>query len=288
MVKDKLIATPLDRGAGVTMSLVRADGVLVVPQLREGFDGGSEVEVQLLKPFEEIKNTIVSIGSHDLVMDLLGNKIRQHSDNLFLSSAHVGSLGGIMAMKKQECHIAPIHLLDSETGKYNEAFVRRYINDIPVAIIKFIRRNQGLMVQKGNPHNIRGVEDLAAKGLQYINRQRGAGTRVLLDYCLQKLEINPEGILGYEREMTTHLSVAAAISSGTADCGMGISSAAKAMGLDFVPVGWEDYDLLISQEMLADDKIQKLLTVIRSQSFIDAVEALGGYDTKGIGEIILL
>ena len=288
MVKDRLIATPLDRGAGVTMSLVRADGVLVVPQQCEGYDGGTEVDIQLYKHIEEIKNTIVSIGSHDMVMDLLGDKIRQKFSNSFLSSAHVGSLGGIMAMKKKECHIAPIHLLDSETGVYNEAYVKQYIKDASMAIIKFIRRSQGLMVQKGNPLNIGGIEDLITKNIQYVNRQRGAGTRILLDYYLQKLKANPEDILGYEREMTTHMAVAAAIASGTADCGMGISSAARSMELDFVPVAWEDYDLLIPQEMLKDKKIENMLDVMKSQEFIDIVEGLGGYDTKGIGEIILL
>ena len=288
MVKDKLIATPLDRGAGVTMSLVRADGVLVVPQQCEGYEGGTEVDIQLYKQMEEINNTIVSIGSHDMVMDLLGDKLRQRFNDLYLSSAHVGSLGGILSMKKQECHIAPIHLLDSESGDYNEAFVRQYIKDVPMALVKFIRRNQGLMVQKGNPHYVKGIEDLLTKKLQYVNRQRGAGTRLLLDYYIQKLQADSESILGYEREMNTHMSVAAAIASNTADCGLGILSAAKAMGLDFVPVAWEDYDLLIPQAILKDVKIQKMLEVIKSQDFIDTVEGLGGYDTNRIGEVILL
>ncbi len=287
-VKDKLIATPLDRGAGVTMSLVRADGVLVVPQQSEGYEGSAEVDIQLYRPMEEIQNTIVSIGSHDMVMDLLGDKMKQQYNDLYLSSAHVGSLGGIMAMKKQECHIAPIHLLDSKTGDYNEAYVRQYIKEVPMAIIKFIRRNQGLMVQKGNPLKIKGIEDIFNQKLQYVNRQRGAGTRLLLDYYIEQHQADPEALMGYEREMTTHMAVAAAIASGTADCGLGILSAAEAMGLDFVPVAWEDYDLLIPQEMLKDTKIIRLLEMIKSQDFIATVEGLGGYDTNRIGEIILL
>lgn len=285
-VKDKIIATPLDRGAGVTMSLVKADGILIIPQSLEGYEAGREVEVQLLKEFGEINNTIVSIGSHDLVMDLLGDELHTRKSNLFLSSAHVGSLGGIMAMRKNECHIAPIHLMDEETGEYNKTYIKKYLNDKEYAIIKFVKRSQGLMVKKGNPLGIRSVKDLTKKDLLFVNRQRGAGTRILLDYYLNKHGISPSDILGYDREFNTHMAVAAAVAGNSADCGMGVLSAAKIMGLDFIPIAWEEYDLCISKEMLKDSKIISLIETMKSNDFIAKIQELDGYNTENIGNVI--
>ncbi|KAB3529048.1 molybdopterin biosynthesis protein [Alkaliphilus serpentinus] len=287
-VQGKLIATPLERGAGVTMSLVRADGVLVVPQRLEGYEAGSQVEIRLFKAADEIENTIVSIGSHDLVMDLLGNQLHKNKSSLFLSSAHVGSLGGIMAMRKGECHIAPIHLMDTTSGEYNTSYVKQYIKGEKMALMKFVGRSQGLMIKGGNPKGIKGIEDLKRQDVLFVNRQRGAGTRILLDYYLQREKIKAEEIQGYEREMTTHMAVAAAIAGGTADCGMGVYSAAKTMGLDFIPIAWEDYDLLLPQALLKDEKIEDLIAAMKNHEFIHSIEALGGYNTENIGKIILI
>ncbi|MBU5675599.1 molybdopterin biosynthesis protein [Alkaliphilus sp. MSJ-5] len=288
VVNDKVIATPLDRGAGVTMSLVKADGILVVPQRVEGYEAGIEVEVQLLKSISEINNTIVSIGSHDLVMDILSNELHLNRSNVFLSSAHVGSLGGIMAMKKGECHISPIHLMDEETGDYNNSYIKKYLNSSDYAIIKFVKRSQGLMVKKGNPLNIQYVKDLTRSDIQFVNRQRGAGTRILLDYYLDKNEITASDIRGYDREFNTHMAVAAAVAGKSADCGMGVLSAAKAMGLDFIPIAWEDYDLCISKEMLEDKKITSLISVMKSEEFISKIAKLDGYSTDNIGDIVYI
>ena len=287
-VGNKIIATPLDRGAGVTMSLVKADGILVVPQRVEGYEVGTEVEIQLLKSLCEINNTIVSIGSHDLVIDMLSNELHLKQSNLFLSSAHVGSLGGIMAMKKNECHIAPIHLMDEETGEYNKSYIKKYLNNEEYAIIKFVKRSQGLMVKKGNPLGIQSVKDLTRSEVQFVNRQRGAGTRILLDYCLGKYDISSSDIAGYEREFSTHMAVAAAVAGQSADCGMGVLSAAKSMGLDFIPIAWEDYDLCISKEMLKDKKIASLINVMKSEEFINKIQKLDGYSTENIGDVVYI
>jgi len=288
VVDNRIIATPLDRGAGVTMSLVKADGILVVPQRIEGYEAGTEVEIQLLKSINQINNTIVSIGSHDLVMDILSNELNVNRSNMFLSSAHVGSLGGIMAMKKGECHISPIHLMDEETGDYNKSYVEKYLNDSEYAIIKFIKRKQGLMVKKGNPLNIQSVKDLTRADVQFVNRQRGAGTRVLLDYYLNKNGINSSDIRGYDYEFNTHMAVAAAVAGKFADCGMGVLSAANAMGLDFIPVAWEDYDLCVSKEMLNDEKIISLINVMKSEEFISKIKELDGYNAENIGDIVYI
>ena len=163
-VRDKLIATPLSSGAGVTMSLVKADGIAIIPQSLEGVDAGSPVNVRVLKPLSQIKETLVSIGSHDIIMDILADMMR-------LTSGHVGSMGGILAMRRGECHIAPIHLLDMDTGQYNVSYVRKYFKGQKMAIIKGVRRHQGFIVEKGNPKGIRSFDDLVREDVVYVNRQ---------------------------------------------------------------------------------------------------------------------
>jgi putative molybdopterin biosynthesis protein len=288
MVDDKLIATPLNRGAGATMSLVRADGILVIPQNSEGIEAGETVTVELLKNIAEIKSTIVSIGSHDIVMDIMANLIHHKDSDYSLSSAHVGSLGGIMALRRGEAHIAPIHLLDENTGRYNVEYVKRYLPNVEMALIKGIKRIQGIMIRKGNPKNIKGFEDLAREDVQFVNRQRGAGTRILLDYMLSKKGISPEAISGYQREMTTHMAVAAAVESGSADAGLGVLSAAKAMGLDFIPVGDEEYDFAVPVKYLKQPMLMLFIEMLKSEEFAKELEALGGYSLEQAGEIIYI
>jgi putative molybdopterin biosynthesis protein len=278
-VNNKLIATPLTRGAGVTMSLVKADGFLEIPRKSEGIDAGSKVDVRIIKSLEEIKSSLVSIGSHDIIMDLIG-------DMLNLSSGHVGSMGGIMAMKRKEAHIAPIHLLDENTGEYNISYIKKYFNNEDMALIKGVKRLQGFMVQSGNPKNINNFGDLSRKDLSYINRQRGAGTRILLDYNIKKLNIDTNSVNGYEREMNTHMAVAVSVKSGSADTGLGVLSAARAMDLDFVPVGYESYDFLVYKENLEDVKIKKFISILKSDEFKEKINELGGYELDNTGDVI--
>lgn len=288
MVDDKLIATPLSRGAGATMSLVRADGILVIPQNSEGVEGGETVEIELLKNIAEIKSTIVSIGSHDIAMDIMANLIHHKNSEYSLSSAHVGSLGGIMALRRGEAHIAPIHLLDESSGSYNVEYIKRYLPNVEMALIKGLKRIQGIMVKKGNPKQIKGFENLAREDVQFVNRQKGAGTRILLDYMLTQKGISPESITGYQREMTTHMAVAAAVESGSADAGLGVMSAAKAMDLDFIPVGDEEYDFAVPVKYLKQPMIELFLEILRSKEFAMELEALGGYSLESTGEIIYI
>lgn len=280
-VGNKLVATPLTRGAGVTMSLVKADGLIEIPRNTEGIEAGSKVSVKLLKPMNHIKSYLVSIGSHDIVMDIISNKIN-------LSSGHVGSMGGVMAIKRGEAHIAPIHLLDTNTGEYNVSYIQKYFKDEKMALIKGVKRLQGFIVQKGNPKNINGFSDLSRKDVCYINRQRGAGTRLLLDYNLNKLDMDTDDVIGYEREMNTHMAVAVTVKSGSADTGLGVLSVAKAMNLDFVPVCYESYDFLVRENSLDDEKVKKFIQVLKSIEFKNEVDQLGGYGFDNIGEIIYI
>jgi len=285
-VEDKLIATPLNRGAGVTTSLVKADGVAIIPKNVEGYEAGEIIEVELFRDLEEIENTIVSIGSHDIIMDLIGTMIHSKYPRITLSSAHVGSLGGIMAIKRGEAHIAPVHLLDEETGIYNISYINRFLKEKDVVLVKGIKRIQGIMIPKGNPKSIRGIEDLARKDVVFVNRQKGSGTRVLLDYKLKQLGINPSDIIGYDREMTTHMTVASAIVSGTADVGIGIESVANVMGLDFIPIGDEEYDFVIEKKFLEQENIQIFIEILKSKELRDKLIELGGYGFDEPGKIV--
>lgn len=286
-VGENLMATPSGRGAGAVMSLVQADGILVVPAGSEGIGAGESVRIELLRGIDEIENTIVAIGSHDNALDALANFLHKMRPPFRLSSAHVGSMGGILAIKRGEAHMAGTHLLDEETGEYNIAFIKRFLPDMPLLLVNLVYRTQGLLVPKGNPKGIRGFEDLARADVGFINRQRGAGTRLLTDMYLKKLGIAPENVRGYDREEYTHMTVASAVASGSADCGLAILAAARALDLDFIPVAGERYDLIIPKAFADDSKILALLSVIRANGeFRETVERMGGYDMRDCGRVM--
>jgi putative molybdopterin biosynthesis protein len=287
-VDNRWIAAPLSRGAGVTMSLVKADGMLTVPQETEGYEKGTKVQIALSRPIKEIEDMIVSIGSHDLVMDLLANELQSCDGGLSLSSVHIGSMGGVTALRQGECHLAPIHLLDETTGDYNRNIVKKYFPGKKMALIKFVKRSQGLMLAYGNPKRVESIDDIVREGISIVNRQKGAGTRILLDYYLKRHGIDPVRIQGYHREMTTHMAVAVAVKSGSADCGMGVASAAAMMNLSFLHLDWEDYDLLCTQETLKTDAIQGLLKIIQDPDFQKKIVEMGGYDVSSAGTIELI
>ncbi|MGE0679703.1 MAG: molybdopterin biosynthesis protein [Candidatus Binatia bacterium] len=284
-VGDRVIVNPLNRGAGVITTMVKADGVLRIPPPDEGLNAGQEVEVELLRPAEEIAHTILFTGSNDLTVGVLDDQLRAQYPELRISASNIGSLGGLVALKRQEAHIIGTHLLDPATGQYNLPDLKKQKLLSQVVVLNLVIREQGLIVPKGNPKKIRSLKDLARKEMTFINRQPGAGTRILLDYNLAKLKIAPQQVKGYEREEVTHMAVAVAIASGLADTGLGVKSAAKALGLDFVPVEREDYDLVFLKDFFHSEMGQKLVEVIRSDAFKGAVEALDGYDTRKTGTI---
>lgn len=285
-VNNEYVATPIKRGAGTITTLVNADGIIRVPQNVEGIEEGEKVDVELLKDLSEIDNTIISIGSHDIVMDIINDElIKESFGKIHLSSTHVGSFQGLLSIKKGECHVAPIHLFDVNSETYNIPFINKYIDE-NVALLKLVKRTQGLMVKKGNPLNIKSIKDLI--NVRYINRQKGSGTRILFDYLLKKNNIKSSEINGYEREEFTHMSLAKAIENDDADCGLGVYSAAHVFDLDFIPICEEEYDLLLKENMLESKYINYLLKAIEKEPFISKVKKLGGYNLDNMGEIVYI
>ena len=285
-VGDKLMASPLSRGSGVVSSFMKADGILTVPQGVEGYEAGEQVPVRLLSREDKLKNTLVVIGSHDPLLDELANLMHLEDGSVYMSSAHVGSMGGIMAIRRGEAHAAGCHLLDTETGEYNTAFIKKYFPKGGVKLLRCVGRQQGLMLQKGNPLGIEKFADIARPGLRFVNRQKGSGTRILTDYLCKKEGLAPETIYGYDREELTHTSVAAQLASGSADAGMGIYSAAQLYDLDFLPVCIEEYDLIIPDHAWDSPMVRQMVATLKSPAFREKILSMGGYTLDRPGEII--
>ena len=284
-VKGRLIASPLGRGSGIVTSFMKADGIVDVPQGVEGYESGEIVSVRLLRGEEELRNSLVAIGSHDPMLDELSEFLRRKYGDISLSSSHVGSMGGLIAVRRGEAHLAGTHLLDEDTGEYNRSFIEKHIPKGGVRLVECVKRTQGFMLQKGNPKGITGVTDMTRDGLRYVNRQKGSGTRILIDYLCRQNGVDMSKIYGYDREEYTHTSVAALIAANSADVGLGIYSAAKLYDLDFLPVCDEQYDLLIPDHAWEMPMMQKLLDVLKSDEFRQRLAELGGYTVENPGKV---
>jgi putative molybdopterin biosynthesis protein len=285
-VDDRIVATPLPRGAGTITSITEADGIIRIPTDIEGIRENEAVTARLIKSRTAIDDTIVAVGSHDNTVDILSDLIRAKSHQYSLSSSHVGSMGGLVAIRKNLCHIAGTHLLDTTDGTYNISYIKKYLPDTPVRLVHLVRRDQGLIILPGNPKQILGIQDLTREDVVFINRQAGSGTRVLLDYHMEKNGIDAGRINGYEKEEYTHMAVAVAVLGKTADAGLGIYAAAKALGLDFIPVATESYDIVIPEKFAGAPQIKTLLAIIASEAFISRVNDLGGYHTENTGQLV--
>ena len=284
-VGEKLVAVPLARGAGVITTMVHADGLLRIPSFIEGLNAGEEIEVELLRPEEEIENTILCTGSHDFAIGILEDQLKLRHPELKIAATNVGSLGGLLALQRGETHIAGTHLLNPETGVYNIPDIKKTIPNTPVVLVHLAQREQGILVLHESEIDSRPARS-RAKGLPVVNRQPGSGTRVLLDYELKRLRIDPASIHGYEREEFTHMAVGVAVASGLADAGLGVRAAAQALGLDFIPLANEQYDLLCLRTFYESPRGTQLMAIICSQSLKTAVSSLGGYDPFKAGEVL--
>ncbi len=283
-VEDRYIANPLTRGAGVTMSLVRADGLLVVPANSLGYEQDETVEIELCRPEAELRHNLLAAGSHDLILDLLASALKERAPYLSLSSAHLGSMGGIAAVGRGQAHLAGAHLFDPESKDYNWPYVEKMMPRADMHLVNLAYRMQGWIVPRGNPDGIETVGNLADSGVSFINRQKGAGTRILFDHLLREEGLSPDRIYGYEREEHTHLNVAAAVAAGTARVGLGILPAARAFDLDFVPLVEERYDLLMNGSFYNSSEAKALFEIITDPHFQEKAEAMGGYSMRDAGK----
>ncbi len=283
-VNDKWIATPLARGAGVSMSLVDCDGILEVPKEFEGYNSGESVTIKLNKDISELKKRLTSIGSHDMIIDVLRDQLICDDKNIDISSTHLGSFGGVIALKNKECDFAPIHILDEDTGLYNIGAINKFFKDEKMVLIKGVQRQQGLYVAKGNPKNIKGIKDIVNH--KYANRQSGSGTYILLEYLLKENDINEKDVVGFDFNLPTHFDVAINVKEGITDCGLGVYSVAKSLDIDFVHIINEDYDFLIYEKDLEKEYIKLFIDTLKSDNFKKKIEELGGYETNHCGEII--
>ncbi|MCL2179911.1 MAG: molybdopterin biosynthesis protein [Treponema sp.] len=288
-VNGLLVASPLARGAGAAMSLVRADGFCVIDQRSEGIEAGEKAQIELYRSIEEIDRTLIVNGSHDLILDVIADMM-SCGNGINLVSCHAGSMAGLLSLKRGECHIAPVHLLDEETGVYNISWIKKILNGMDVCLIKGVGRVQGLIIKKGNPLKIKTLVDL--RRCRFINRQRGAGTRLLLDHLLKKEGIDSAEIDGYSREAATHMAAAAAVQSGGADAAMGIASAAKALDLDFIAMGEEEYDFAVRADSLNLKEIEIFIDTLKNRDFHEKLAELGhplnAYTWNRSGEIVYI
>ena len=282
-IDGRLQATPLQRGAGVITSLVEADGLAHIPRFHEGVDRGAALKVSLYRSLSRIQRTLLIMGSHDPMLDLLATHLLLGAASQRLVSVNVGSLGGLIALRRGEAHLAGCHLFHPQTESYNIPYIERYLPNEPVALVTFAQREQGLILPAGNPLGIASVADLS--GARFINRQRGAGTRVLFDHLLAQHQISADEIAGYEHEEYTHLAVAAAVADGIGDCGMGLRAAAEAMGLDFIGLTWERFDLAIPERRLETEAVEALLEVLRGDAFKRELGARSGYRSDATGRV---
>ncbi len=285
-IGERVVAIPLAGGAGMMTSLIRADGILRIPPEISGYSEGEKATVELLTPEKALHNRLLALGSHDLAIDMLASCIKERSEGrIAISSSNIGSMGGLLAIEKGIAHFAGSHLLDTDTGDFNRSYIKRYVKNTAVTLVTLVHRWQGLIIAKGNPKGVSGVSDLIRPDIAFINRQSGSGTRILLDYELQKSGVHPSQIAGYRSEEYTHMSVAMAVASGRADVGLGIMASAKALDLDFIPVSRERYDLVFPAGLLDDERIRLLLEIIRSKSFIEHMLSLGGYEVEETGKV---
>jgi putative molybdopterin biosynthesis protein len=280
----KALAAPLSRGSGVITSLVRADGLVVIPRGEQGLQAGDPVTVQLYRSREALRNTIFAIGSHDLTLDLLAQFLAPKQRRL--ASVNVGSLGGLLALKRGETHLAGSHLLDPESGDYNLAYIKDHLPDRKLRVVTLVGRTQGLIIEPGNPKKIQEVRDLGRSDIAFVNRQRGSGTRILLDYHLEQAGLDPAEISGYDHEEYTHLAAAALVLSGRVDCALGIEAASQALGLGFIPLYTERYDLIIPKSFVDSDLLAPLFDLLEDPRFREAVSHRPGYDVSQMGKLV--
>ena len=233
-----------------------------------------------------IEGALLASGSNDPILDMLQTYMRQSYPEFYIFSSNIGSTDGMKALNKGYTDLAWSHLLDPKSGEYNIPFLSTYLPDVKLVVVNLFHRDLGFLVAPKNPFHIRGFDDLTQKGVRFINRQKGSGTRVLLDHHLKKLRIPSSEIEGYEREVYTHFEVGLSILSKEADVGIGTIAVSKLLGLSFVPITRESFDMLMDQSTFFEKGIQAFIEILNSKEFRSHVERLGSYDFRDSGKIL--
>lgn len=280
-----IYAIPLARGASLMSSLAYADGIVRIPEELEGIEEENEVDCELLINPEILDGRITIIGSHDILLSILRDLLREKDPRSELLSVACGSLSGIVAFKRGIADLVTTHIFDPEERAYNVPILKRLLGDKRWTLINLAKRSLGIVVRKGNPKGIKSIEDIALKRAKFINRQVGSGTRILFDLYLKEKGIQKESIDGYEKEESSHMKVGVMIKMGAADCGITTLTVARLFDLDFIPLAEEDFDLLVSEEILNDVSFRKLYDIISSSVFKDRLSSLGGYNLSETGQI---
>ncbi len=286
-VGGRLVFNPLPRGASLVSSCARANALAEIPAATEGVERGEEVAVRFMVPSREVDRSLLLAGSHDLCLEVLRQGLLDPPGRCNLLVSTQGSLGGLVLLAEGFAHLATCHLLDPATGEYNLPYIRLHLPGREVRVLRVAMREQGLMIAKGNPKGINGLADLARDDVGFVNRQRGSGTRILLDHLLAGAGIDPGAIRGYRREEVNHMTAAAAVAGGLADAALGILSAALAVGLDFIPLAREPFDLVIPAAWAGEAPLVKLADIVASAAFRRRLEAFGGYDASVSGHVLL-
>ncbi len=287
VVDGRAVAVAEAGGHGTLMSLVRADGLIRVPPGVRELEEGSRVEVLRLRENVNLGAHLLVMGTHDMTYDLVRDHLYERYPEVRFHTAAVGGKTGLQCLRNGHCHGAAVHLFDPETGKYNQPFLERWGWSEPVLVIRFLHRWLGLAVTPGNPLGIGGLEDLARPDVRFVNRQSGSGTRKLIDYEFQRLGVDTAAIAGYQLTAHTHMSVASAVKGGGADVGPTISTAARSLGLDFIPCVKECLDFVFPKRFLSLYPLRALLATIRSPEFrVNAEARFLDYDFQGTGELV--
>ncbi len=267
---------PLKRGSSVLTPFIEKNGILEIEEDVEGINKGEKKDITLLIKKENIDNQIIFVGSNDFLISEIRDIMKKRDWIKDISIINVGSFGGLTAIKNRITHFSGIHLLDEKTGEYNTSFIEKYLEKDRYVRLPFLMRQQGFLVKKGEKR-ISKIEDLKQKRLSFINRQRGSGTRILFDYLLKQKKIKPDDIKGYDREVFTHLETGIIVKRGEADCGIGIMAVAKILGLDFIPIADEKYELLFLKDFSETDNYSLLLKILKSKELKQRAEKFGGY-----------
>lgn len=283
-INDNRYFYPLDRSSSSVSSLLYADGVCVMEKGIQGSNSQEKFGFIFWKKDDLSENSIVVLGSNDPLLPYISSKLYKDF-KLRIVSSPSGSLAGIASLKDGLCHVAATHLFDSESGEYNIPYILKYFDKGDTILLMLAYRQQGMMVKKGNPFNVSTLADIVTKGLRIVNRQKGAGTRVLLDYEMSKVGIKPNQILGYDNEVFTHYAAATSILSDVADVSFGIQYTADYLDLDFIPWKKENFELCICKDNLNDIKITHLIDLIKNKSFISEDMKMTGYDFSDTGKI---